>query len=69
MVNGELNRSGRASRVEFLTFDCICRPTNLYAIEVSPMPGKELGTWTDFTIVMIGLVPVLTAVCVIFFGA
>ena len=51
---------------EFLTFDCICRPTNLYAIEVSPMPGKELWTWTDFAIVMIGFVPALTAVCVIF---
>ena len=30
------------------------------------MPGKELWTWTEFVIVMIGLVPVLTAVWVIF---
>jgi hypothetical protein len=30
-------------RVEFLTFDCICRPTNLYAIEVSPCPVKSFG--------------------------
>jgi hypothetical protein len=28
------------------------------------MPGKEF--WTDFAIVMIGFVPALTAVCVIF---
>ena len=52
-------------RVEFLTFDCIRKPTNLHAIEVSPMPSKEL--WTDVAIVMIGFVPALTAVCVIFF--
>jgi len=36
----------------------------LYAIEVSPVLSKEL--WTEFAIVMIGFVPVLTAVCVIF---
>ena len=29
------------------------------------MPSKEL--WTDFAILMIGCVPALTAVCVIFF--
>jgi len=52
------------ARVEFLTFDCIRKPTNLHAIEVSPMPSKEL--WTDVAIVMIGFVPVLTAVWVIF---
>ena len=51
-------------KAEFLTFDCICRPTNLYAIEVSPMPSKEF--WTDFAIVMTGFVPFLTAVWVIF---
>jgi hypothetical protein len=51
--------------VDFLTFDFICRPTNLFAIEVCPVPSKEL--WTDFAIIVIGCVPALTAVCVIFF--
>jgi hypothetical protein len=52
------------ARVEFLTFDSFVDLQTRNAIEASTVPSKELST--EFAIVMIGFVPVLTAVWVIF---